>query len=136
TIYDRNGLIIAENVVGYSVSLMSRTEDSLRATMTRLSGTIPLTPAEKEAAVRRFIRDRSRPTVIIPDAPYDVIAVLEEHRVEFPNLIILSSPKRYYPDSSIVAPFVGFTGEISETELAQPKYGGYRAGQQVGKQGL
>src|SRR4051812_19262109 len=55
TIYDRNGLIIAENVVGYSVSVMSRSEDSLRATMRRLSGTIPLTSAEMEGAVRRFI---------------------------------------------------------------------------------
>ena len=136
TIYDRNGLIIAENVVGYSVSVFSRSEDSLRATMKRLSGTIPLTPAEMESAVRRYIRDRSRPTVIIADAPYDVIAVLEEHRVEFPNIIITSAPKRFYPDSSVVAPFVGFTGEISETELAEPRYAGYRAGQQIGKQGL
>src|SRR3954466_1631215 len=71
TIFDRNGLIIAENVVGYSVSLLSKSEDSLRATITRLSGTIPLTKSEIEAAVRRYGRDRARPTVIIPDASFD-----------------------------------------------------------------
>jgi len=136
TVYDRNGLIIAENVVGYSVSLLSKSEDSLRATLTRLSGTIPLTKSEIEAAVRRYGRDRARPTVIIPDASFDVIAVLEEHRIDFPSLIIQSAPKRFYPDSSIVAPFIGYTGEISETELAQPRYEGYKAGQQIGKAGL
>jgi penicillin-binding protein 2 len=136
TIYDRNGLIIAENVVGYSVSVLSQSEDSLRATLKRLTGTIPLTGREIETAVRRYRRDRARPTVILPDATFDQISVLEEHRIEFPSLIIQSSPKRYYPDSTTVAAFVGYTGEISETELAQPQYANYKAGQQVGKQGL
>lgn len=136
-IYDRKGKIIAENAVGYSVSLLeTNSEDSLRATLKRLSGTIDLAAPQIEAAVKRYRRDRARPTVIIPDATFDVISVLEEHRIEFPSLIIQSAPKRYYPDSSAVAPFVGYTGEISETELAQPTYSGYKAGQQVGKQGL
>jgi penicillin-binding protein 2 len=136
-IYDRKGKIIAENAVGYSVSLLeTNSEDSLRATLKRLSGTIDLSSPQVEAAVKRYRRDRARPTVIIPDATFDVISVLEEHRIEFPSLIIQSAPKRYYPDSNAVAPFVGYTSEISETELAQPQYAGYKSGQQVGKQGL
>ena len=135
-IYDRAGRIIAENAVGYSVSLLTQSEDSLRATLQRLRGTIELTGPQIEAAVRRYKRDRARPAVIIPDASFDVISVLEEHRIDFPSLIIQSAPKRYYPDSGAVAAFVGYTGEINETELAQPQYQGYKAGQQVGKQGL
>ena len=136
TIFDRNGLVIAENVVGYSVSVLSQSEDSLRATLTRLTQTIPMTAGEIEGAVRRYRRDRTRPTVIVPDASFDVVSVLEEHRIEFPSLIIQSAPKRYYPDSAIVGPFVGYTGEISDAELAQPQFAAYKAGQQVGKQGL
>ena len=135
-IYDRNGKIIAENAVGYSVSLLTQSEDSLRATLRRLSRTVEFTGAQVEAAVRRYRRDRARPTVIIPDASFDVISVLEEHRIDFPSLIIQSAPKRYYPDSAIVSAFVGYTGEINETELAAPEYASYKAGQQVGKQGL
>jgi penicillin-binding protein 2 len=86
--------------------------------------------------VRRFRRAPARPTVIIPDASFDVVSVLEEHRTQFPGLIIQSSPRRFYPDGPIVSPFVGYTGEISESELAQPAYADYKAGQQVGKQGL
>src|SRR5580658_7195341 len=41
-IYDRNGKVIAENVPGYSVSVLAPTADSLRAMLKRLSGTIPL----------------------------------------------------------------------------------------------
>ena len=135
-IYDRHGQVLAENVVGYAVSVLSQSEDSLRATLRRLGGVIDMPRGELEAAVRRYKRDRARPTVIIPDASFDVVSVLEEHRIDFPNLIIESSPKRYYPDGPAVASIVGYTGEISETELASSDYTGYKAGQQVGKQGL
>ena len=135
-IYDRNGKVIAENIVGYSVSLLAESEDSLRATMERLTGTIPLSQPQMDLALRRYKRAPTRPTVIISDAPFDVVAVLEEHRVDFPNLIILSSPKRFYPEGLAVASFVGFTGEISEQELLNPQYSDYKAGQQVGKRGL
>ena len=97
-IYDRRGQIIAENVPGYSVSLLAPGVDSLQAALVRLSGAIPLSPEQQAQAVRRFRRAPNRPAVIFTDASFDVVSVLEEHRVEFPGLIIQSSPKRYYPD--------------------------------------
>jgi penicillin-binding protein 2 len=136
TIFDRNNKIIAENVVGYTVSVLAQSEDSLRGTLSRLSGTIQVSPQQVELAVRRYRRAPTRPTVILGDASFDVVSVLEEHRVDFPSLIILSTPKRFYPDGPAVMPFVGYTGEISEEQLALPEYASYKAGQQVGKQGL
>jgi len=135
-IYDRNGLIIAENLPGYSVSLLAPGVDSLRAALKRLAGTITLSPEQINQAVRRFRRAPNRPAVIFPDASFDVVSVLEEHRVEFPGLIIQSAPKRYYPDGPAMAAFVGYTGEVNEAELASPAFRGYKAGQQVGKDGL
>ena len=135
-IYDRNGKPIADNVVGYSVSVLAQKEDTLRAVLERLSGTINITPYQIEQAVRRFRRAPARPAVILPDASFDVVSVLEEHRTQFPGLIIQSAPRRFYPDGPVVAPFVGFTGEITEGELAKPEFAEYKAGQQVGKQGL
>jgi len=136
TIYDRKGKIIAENVVGYTVSVLAQSEDSLRGTLRRLAGTIQLSPQQSDLAVRRYRRAPTRPTVILNDASFDIVSVLEEHRVDFPSLIIMSAPKRFYPDGPAVAPFVGYTGEISETELLLPQFAAYKAGQQVGKQGL
>ena len=135
-IYDRKGRPLADNVVGYSVSVLAQREDTLRAVLQRLSGTINITPSQIESAVRRYRRAPARPAVILPDASFDVVSVLEEHRMQFPGLIIQSAPRRFYPDGPIVAPFVGYTGEISESELAKPEYADYKAGQQVGRQGL
>lgn len=136
TIYDRSGEIIAENLPGYTVSILSPTEDSLKSALRTLSKVIPIDSLQQEFVVRRFRRTKPRPTVIFNDASFQVVSVLEERRVEFPGLIIQSSPKRYYPDGEAMAALVGFTGEISDEELANDRYVGYKAGQQVGKQGL
>lgn len=135
-VYDRRGQIIAENLPGYSVSLLAPGVDSLRAALRRLAGTIPMSPEQINQAVRRFRRAPNRPAVIFPDASFDVVSVLEEHRVEFPGLIIQSAPKRYYPDGPAMAAFIGYTGEVNEAELSSANFRGYKAGQQVGKDGL
>ena len=136
-IYDRNHKIIADNVIGYSVSLLAPKEDSLRVALAQLAQAVNMTPGQVDQALRRFRRSPGRPAVVIPDASFDVVSVLEEHRTQFPGLIIQSAPRRFYPDGEIVAPFVGYVGEISETELARLKdTADYKAGQQLGKQGL
>jgi penicillin-binding protein 2 len=135
-IYDRNGKVIADNVIGYSVSVLAQKEDSLKAVLQRLSGTINLTAPQIEQALRRFRRAPGRPAVIMPDASFDVVSVLEEHRTQFPGLIIQSAPRRFYPDGPVVSPFVGYTAEVTEAELAQAAFAEYKAGQQTGKQGL
>ncbi|MDQ2664749.1 MAG: penicillin-binding protein 2 [Gemmatimonadota bacterium] len=136
-IYDRNGKIIADNVVGYSVSVLALREDSLRAILAHLGEVITITPRQVDQAVRRLRRAPSRPTVIITDAGFDVVSVLEEHRTAFPGLIIQSSPRRFYPDGAVVSSFVGYTGEVTEADLAREKDTlDYKEGQQIGKQGL
>jgi penicillin-binding protein 2 len=135
-IYDRNKKPIAENIVGYSVNLLAQNEDTLRATLGRLRGTINLTSKQFEDAIKRFRRDRTRPTVIVQDASFDVVSVLEEHRMDFPSLIIQSAPKRIYPDGQAVGAFVGYVSEINEGQLANLASEGYKAGQLVGTQGL
>jgi penicillin-binding protein 2 len=131
TIYDRHGEIIAENLPGYRVSLLTPNEKALRAALAALGEIVPIDSAQRELAVGRFRRAPTTPAVIFNDASFQVVSVLEERRVEFPGLIIQSSPKRYYPDAEAMAAFIGYTGEISERELALPEFEGYKAGQQV-----
>ncbi|MEO8194386.1 MAG: penicillin-binding protein 2 [Gemmatimonadales bacterium] len=135
-IYDRKGQIIAENLPAYSVSITAPSLDSLRASLKLLQPTLQLTDYDINSAIRRYRRAPTRPTVVLPDASIDVISVLEEHRIDFPRLIIQSVPKRFYPDGPVVASFVGYTGEVTEAELNLPQYQGYKPGQIVGKGGL
>jgi penicillin-binding protein 2 len=135
-IYDRHGEVIAENLPAYSVSITAPSVDSLRSALAQLAPTLQLGQNDINNAIRRYRRAPTRPTVILPDATIDIVSVLEEHRLDFPRLIIQSVPKRYYPDGPVVASFVGYTGEITESDLNDPKYASYKPGQQIGKAGL
>ena len=135
-ILDRKNQPIAENVVGYSVALLTQREDTLRATLARLRATISLTDKQFEDAIKRYRRDPTRPTVIVPDASFDVVSELEEHHSDFPSLIIQSAPKRIYPDGEAVGAISGYIGEINDRELSALTSQGYKPGQQIGKSGL
>lgn len=137
-IRDRSGEVIAENIPGYTVSLLARNADSLRAELRRLASVVVLSADDIEGIVKKYQRDRHRPVVILGNANFAQISVLEEHRTEFPALIIQSTPKRYYPDSGAVWTLTGYTGEINDDELNSPRFRDreYRPGHQVGKIGL
>ncbi len=135
-IYDRHGEVIAENLPAYSVSITAPSVDSLRSALAQLAPTLQLGQNDINNAIRRYRRAPTRPTVVLADASIDIVSVLEEHRLDFPRLIIQSVPKRYYPDGPSVASFVGYTGEITESDLNDPKYVNYKPGQQIGKAGL
>src|SRR5205823_3394153 len=64
-IYDRNGKVIAENLPGYTVSVLSPSPDSLRETLRKLRTVIPFTDDDIETAVRRFNRAPYRPAVLL-----------------------------------------------------------------------
>ena len=87
-IYDRNRQILAENVPGYSVQLLTSSADSLRATLKRLSTLVPVTEEQIELAERRFARAPARPVVVFADASFAIVSVIEERRMEFPGLVI------------------------------------------------
>lgn len=135
-IRDRHGAVIAENIPGYTVSILSPRVDTLRAVLARIGTVIPMSNDQMELAVRRFRRNARLPTLILSSASFDIVSRLEEHRVLFPGLIIQEAPKRYYPDGPAVSALVGYTGEVSEAELALPAFSGYKPGQQVGKGGI
>jgi len=135
-ILDRNGEIIAEDIPGYTVSMLATDTASLRATLQELSAYVSMSDSQIATIVRRYRANRARPATIISDASFEQVSVLEEQRSRFPSLVIQSAPKRFYPDGKAVAALVGYTGEINERELESEAYGDYKSGQQIGKAGL
>ena len=134
-ILDRHGAVIAENVPGYSVSLLADDEPALRRMLRRLAPFLPLDTAETERIVERFAAAPYQPVVLVKDAPFDLVSQLEEHRVELPGLVIATDPKREYPDGATIAHLVGYIGEVTQSEL-EGAYSGRRLGALVGKDGL
>jgi penicillin-binding protein 2 len=135
-ITDRNGKIIAENVPGYTIALLSGDESALRARLAYIAPIVKLDNAGIERVVARFRRAPYVPALVAADAKFDVVSQLEERRLLIPGLLIQPEPKRFYPDSGVAAHLVGNIGEVTEAERAQPRLASVRLGGLVGKDGL
>jgi len=135
-ITDRNGVVLAENVPGYAVSLHATSEDSLLAGLDRLQGILPTDSAARAAIVASYRATPSEPVLIARDVPFDALSAIEEQRPWNPGLVVRSDPKRRYPFGPTVAHVVGYVGEVNETELRDRTYPGARSGALVGRAGI
>ena len=136
-ITDRNGKILAENLTGYTVSLLpAEDEDSLEATLRRMAPIVKLDNPTIERLLAKYRRTPYLPITVLPSATFEVVSALEERRLTFPGLLIQPEPRRHYPDSSLVAHLVGYVGEVTEAERAQRRFAGVRLGGLLGKGGL
>jgi len=135
-IYDRNGRVLAENVPGYTVSLLPGPEATLRSTLARIASIANLDSAEIERVIQRARRAPYQPALVLGNAPFNVISALEERRVAIPGLLIQAEPKRYYPDTAVLAHLVGYVGEVTEVERGTQRFRDIRLGGIVGKDGL
>jgi penicillin-binding protein 2 len=135
-ITDRHGVVIAENVPGYTVALLPAPEAELRATLQRIAPLVHLDAAAIERVLQRYRRAPYQSAVVMTDAPFAVVSALEERRLTLPGLVIQTEPKRHYPDSAAVAHVVGMVGEVTEQDLQGPRGGPLRLGELVGKDGL
>ncbi|HET8712551.1 MAG TPA: penicillin-binding protein 2 [Gemmatimonadales bacterium] len=135
-IYDRNGHVLAENVPGYTVSLLPGPEANLRSTLARIASIANIDSAEIERVIQRARRAPYQPALVLGDAPFSVVSALEERRVAIPGLLIQAEPKRFYPDTAVIAHLVGYVGEVTESERGTKRFADVRLGGLVGKDGL
>ena len=135
-IYDRNGRVLAENVPGYTVSLLPAPVATLRSTLARIAPIANLDSIEIERVLQRARKAPYQPALVLGDAPFSVVSALEERRVAIPGLLIQAEPKRSYPDTAVVAHLIGYVGEVTEGERATKRFAQVRLGGLVGKDGL
>ncbi|OGU01367.1 MAG: penicillin-binding protein 2 [Gemmatimonadetes bacterium RBG_16_66_8] len=135
-ILDRNGVVLAENVPGYSVALIAPSADSLGAALRQLAPIVPLSSAEVAQIKRSYLRSPHQPVVIRRDASIELVSALEERRVVMPGLVVQAEPKRRYPLGAVAAHVVGYVAELTEAELTADTIRGSRHGALVGRDGL
>lgn len=136
TIYDRNGRVIAENIVGYQVLMMPAAEDSMLAVLERLRPILGLTDRDTALALRRWRRAKHLPMEVHRDVPAWLVPRLLERKFQFPGVLVHEYPKRHYPAGEAVGHVVGYVAEISRDELDLPEFAGFRQGRLIGKAGL
>ena len=137
TVFDRNGRVVAGSAPGYSVHLFSSASPGAMATtLEELQPHLGLDDARVAQLLERARREPYQPLLVDGDADFDVVSILEEHRAEFPNVVIQMRPQRQYQAAHAVSHLVGYVGEITAAELEQEQYSEYTQSMTVGKEGV
>ncbi len=136
TIYDRNGLVIAENVPGYSIAVLPTSIDSLEVVLDALAPILGHSSEKTERLLDTYRQHPNRPVIVESDASFAEVSAIEERRAYLPGgIVVEAAPKRRYPLGPTLAHVVGYVGEISDRDLMLPEFEGYESGAVVGQTG-
>jgi penicillin-binding protein 2 len=112
-----------------------RSPEAERA-VTRLADLLQL---DVETVLTR-INDRRyspfRPVPVAVDVAPELVFAVRQNQELFLGVSAETLPVRDYPQGDLAAHLVGYLGQISREELADPRYADYRGGDLVGRGGL
>jgi penicillin-binding protein 2 len=134
-ILDRDGRVIVDNHSSYTLILAREflKEEHLRAIADGLS----LDYDDLLDKVHRFAsRPKWEPIVLKEELSPAELAFVDSHRDFFPELVKIQAQRRVYPQNGMLAHVIGYTGEISESELDDPAFAKYDPGAVIGKFGI
>jgi penicillin-binding protein 2 len=137
-ILDRVGRVIADNRLSYSVFLepMQLRPRQWPDALARLSPYIGVPLDKLLSKLRSAGYNSPYPVRVLQGADARTVTLLREHIQQLPGVRVDVELLRHYPNSSVASHLLGYTGEISEKQLAEHKDEGYRLGDIVGKSGV
>ncbi|MCU7915199.1 MAG: penicillin-binding protein 2 [Candidatus Thiodiazotropha sp. (ex Gloverina cf. vestifex)] len=136
-IYDRNGLILAQNLPAYSLEITPERTPDVDATIQALRQIITIT----DEHVQRFhqLRTQHRRFDSIPlrvRLQDDEVARLSVNRHRFPGVDVKATLLRDYPQAMQTAHLLGYVGRINERELDIIDISNYSGTSYIGKNGV
>lgn len=134
-ILDRDGRVIVDNHSSFTLILAREflKQDHLKAIAEGLN----LDYDDLLDKVTRYAsRPKYEPIVLKEELSPAELAFVDSHRDFFPELVLIHAQRRLYPQNGMMAHVIGYTGEISESELDDPAFANYDPGAVIGKFGI
>ena len=136
-IKDRNGEILVDSRPSFDVMVVADQTDELPATLRRVA---VLTGENPDEVIERFGRPSGRRRFltlpVVTDLDRSAYARVEVRLPWLTGVIPQASRVRFYPHGESAAHLLGTLGEISQKELTDRTYQGYRQGDVIGKEGI
>ncbi|PKQ15955.1 MAG: penicillin-binding protein 2 [Actinobacteria bacterium HGW-Actinobacteria-7] len=133
-ILDRKGRELVTNRPTMAV-LAARSVAENAEVMNKLSSLLDMPVAELKDRITSVKEAALAPRVVAIDVPMTTVAYLAEHESQFPGVEVATRSVRRYPYGDLAAHVLGYTGEISEDQLAGADFQGYDPTDVVGKSG-
>jgi penicillin-binding protein 2 len=136
-ILDRDGRIIVDNHSSWTL-ILSR-ENLKTQHLPDIAAGLHLDLKDLEDRLRRYrTRPKFEPIILKEELTPGELAFVEAHKDSsfYPELELIRAQKRLYSQNGLGAHVIGYTGEISDSELDSPEYANENPGAVIGKFGL
>jgi penicillin-binding protein 2 len=136
-IYDRNGVLLADNRPSYILSVVRERVADLDATLLALGALVPISDSDLENFQKKVLR--SRPYEAVPlrfRLTEDERARLAVNRHRLPGVVVDAQLLRHYPHGELFSHAIGYVGRINEQESWELDETDYRGTFHVGKIGV
>ena len=136
-IYDRNGVLLADNRPSYILSVVRERVADLDATLAELAALVPISEGDLDNFQKKLQRRR----------PYEAVplrfrltekerARLAVNRYRLPGVVVEAQLLRHYPHGELFSHALGYVGRINEREAFELDESDYRGTFHVGKVGV
>jgi penicillin-binding protein 2 len=136
-IFDRNGIVLAENLPSYRLEITPEQIDDMDATLDALGKILEIRDIDRT----RFEKLRSRKPrfesiPLLFHLSDDDVARFSVNRHRFPGVDITAGLARHYPQGALGVHALGYVGRIDEQALKNLDTSNYRGTTHIGKIGI
>lgn len=137
-IYDRNGVVVADNRASFSLTLTRERAGDWESVLDSIIAILEL-DSDSRALFEKRIRQGRRPFEPVPvmfELTEEQIARIAVNQFRLPGVEVAASLVRYYPHKEHFAHSVGYVGRINESELKKLDAVNYSGTHHIGKTGI
>lgn len=140
-IYDRNGVLLAENRPVFNLEITPEKIKNMDDTITRLQTLLEISPER----VERFNRDRRntrrfKSVPILSQLTEEQVAIFSVNQHKFPGVEVTGTLKRFYPYGNVLTHVIGYVSRINDRDMRrlvrEEKDANYQATRDIGKLGI
>lgn len=137
-IYDRNGVVVADNRPSFSLSMTRERSGEWSSVLDTIVEILQLTPDDRIIFEKRMKQGRRpfEPVPILFELSEEQIALIAVNQFRLPGVEVVAQLVRHYPQGPHFAHSVGYMGRINEKELKSLDPINYSGTHHIGKTGI
>lgn len=140
-IYDRNGVVLAENRPVFSLEITPEKIKNLPETIEQIRTVLPVTDDQVERFIKESKRSRRFNSIpLLTQLTQEEVAVFAVRQHEFSGIEVNATLKRYYPYGQTLTHVLGYVSRINDKDIQRLTREGrvqdYQATQDIGKLGI
>lgn len=137
-IFDRNGVVVADNRPSFSLSVTRERSGEWSKVLDTIVEVLQLTPDDRVIFEKRMKQGRRpfEPVPILFELTEEQIALIAVNQFRLPGVEVVAQLVRHYPQGPHFAHSVGYMGRINEKELKTLDPVAYSGTHHIGKTGI